>query len=109
MGFPFVSCRGRRAPGWGHANRPGHPLPSAHAPNAPRPPRPRPPLLGYPNSVRVLVSGATGWLGRRLVTRLLRAGLEVRALLEPSGSAEVPDEVERAVADLRDRPALMAA
>ncbi|EMY32648.1 nucleoside-diphosphate sugar epimerase [Arthrobacter crystallopoietes BAB-32] len=54
---------------------------------------------------RVLVTGATGYIGGRLVPRLLEAGYAVRVLVRsPSKIEEVPwhDEVEIATGDLGD-------
>ena len=62
--------------------------------------------------IRCLVTGATGYIGRRLVPRLLDAGLRVRALARnPDKLAEVPwrDDVEVVRGDLGDVESLTAA
>jgi nucleoside-diphosphate-sugar epimerase len=51
--------------------------------------------------LRVLVTGAAGFLGRRVVDGLVRRGHEVRALVRPASSSEWPPEVEVARLDLR--------
>jgi hypothetical protein len=53
----------------------------------------------------VLVTGATGLVGRRLVVRLLRAGVTVRALSRSPARAGLPAEVEVHGWDGRDAPA----
>ena len=62
--------------------------------------------------IRCLVTGATGYIGGRLVPRLLDAGLQVRALARnPDKLAAVSwrDDVEVARGDLTDRDSLTAA
>ena len=62
--------------------------------------------------VRCLVTGATGYIGGRLVPRLLDAGLQVRALArtpEKLDSAPWRDGVEVARGDLTDPDSLAAA
>jgi uncharacterized protein YbjT (DUF2867 family) len=62
--------------------------------------------------IRCLVTGATGYIGGRLVPRLLEAGLTVRAMARnPDKLAKVPwhDEVEVARGDLTDRQSLTEA
>lgn len=49
---------------------------------------------------RVLVTGATGFIGRRLVPALLRAGIEARAMSRHPETYEGPGEVVRG--DVRD-------
>lgn len=59
--------------------------------------------------MKVLITGAGGRLGRALVRSLVEAGLEVRALVRPGGSAALPAHpaVEVAAADLRTHGALV--
>ena len=59
----------------------------------------------------VLVCGATGALGSRIVNRLVAAGLHVRALVRPQSSSAALEElgVEIAHGDLRDTPSLEGA
>jgi nucleoside-diphosphate-sugar epimerase len=59
---------------------------------------------------QVLVTGATGWIGGRLVPELLRAGHDVRSLVEPGVEPGpiVPD-VEVVRGDVRDPTAVAAA
>jgi NADH dehydrogenase len=57
----------------------------------------------------VLVTGATGYVGRRLVPRLLEAGYGVRALVRDPGARNWPAAVERARGDLTDAASLGAA
>jgi nucleoside-diphosphate-sugar epimerase len=63
--------------------------------------------------VRVLVTGAAGFIGARVVRELLDAGHEVTALLRPGGAAPrlaaVHDQIAVARADLEDRTAVAAA
>lgn len=56
----------------------------------------------------VLVAGATGATGRRVVEELVQAGVPVRALVRDADRARalLPAGVELAVADVGDRPAL---
>jgi UDP-glucose 4-epimerase len=62
---------------------------------------------------RVLVTGATGFIGQRLVRRLVRAEARVYAGVAPDESPEhvagLPAQVKRLVFDLRDREAVQAA
>src|SRR5690606_29885282 len=54
--------------------------------------------------VRVLVTGANGFLGRHVVTALLARGVDVRALVRPAASLEElgwPSSVDVFRADLR--------
>jgi uncharacterized protein YbjT (DUF2867 family) len=58
----------------------------------------------------VLVTGATGTVGRHLVTQLAAAGHPVRALIrDPNKAATLPPGVEVAVADLTEPRSLAAA
>jgi uncharacterized protein YbjT (DUF2867 family) len=62
--------------------------------------------------IRCLVTGATGYIGGRLVPRLLEAGLTVRAMARnPDKLAKVPwhDEVEVVRGDLTDSQSLTEA
>ncbi|MBE1490117.1 uncharacterized protein YbjT (DUF2867 family) [Plantactinospora soyae] len=58
--------------------------------------------------VTILVTGATGNIGRHVVRGLLTAGVAVRALVRDPGAAELPDGVELVRGDLT-RPAELAA
>ncbi|KAA2253827.1 NAD(P)H-binding protein [Solihabitans fulvus] len=51
---------------------------------------------------RILVTGATGTIGRLVVAELADAGLDVRALVRDPGAAALPDGVEAATGDLSD-------
>jgi GDP-4-dehydro-6-deoxy-D-mannose reductase len=57
--------------------------------------------------MRILVTGASGFLGRHLVTRLAAAGAHTTALCLERGP--LPPEVEFVHADVRDRAAVAAA
>jgi nucleoside-diphosphate-sugar epimerase len=57
---------------------------------------------------RVLVTGATGFLGRHVCAALVRSGARVRGLIR-SGEAPVPDVEVARTAGLNDVPALRAA
>jgi UDP-glucose 4-epimerase len=60
--------------------------------------------------MKVLVSGAGGFLGRSVVDRLLERGHEVRAIVRPSSSKPPwPDTVEVFRADLRVQDGLVSA
>ena len=48
----------------------------------------------------ILVSGATGHVGRHLVSQLLRTGAAVRALVRNPDSAGLPGDVEVVRGDL---------
>jgi uncharacterized protein YbjT (DUF2867 family) len=50
---------------------------------------------------KVLVTGATGFIGRRLIDKLLAAGYPVRCLVRQA-KADLPESVEVLVADLLD-------
>jgi len=56
----------------------------------------------------VLVTGATGFLGQRIVARLQREGVRVRALVRPERAGVLP-AVEDCVGDLGDETAIAAA
>ncbi len=60
--------------------------------------------------MKILVTGASGYIGRHLIERLRRAGCAVRALAHEAGqSGEWPAGVEVAVGDVRDPQAMKAA
>jgi 2-alkyl-3-oxoalkanoate reductase len=57
--------------------------------------------------VKILVTGANGFLGRHVIATLLNRGHAIRALVRPTASVEQlgwPSAVEVAHADLRDGP-----
>jgi uncharacterized protein YbjT (DUF2867 family) len=56
--------------------------------------------------MRVLVVGATGFVGRRLVPALVAAGHDVVALVRDPGAYDPPDGVEVVTADLLDARSL---
>ncbi len=58
---------------------------------------------------RVLVTGATGRIGREVVARLLAAGAEVRALTRNPTRARLPEGVEIVAGDLTQPDSLEAA
>ena len=59
---------------------------------------------------RILVTGAAGFLGERLVKELHGTGYVVRALVRKlSHTISFPSDVEVVVGDLRDAPAIRAA
>jgi uncharacterized protein YbjT (DUF2867 family) len=49
---------------------------------------------------RILITGATGTIGRQVVSQLLGAGLQVRALVRNPQAASLPPQVEVAAGDL---------
>jgi uncharacterized protein YbjT (DUF2867 family) len=57
----------------------------------------------------ILVTGATGRIGRHLVQQLVARGAPVRALVRDPATAELPPGVEVVQGDLLDLPALRAA
>jgi uncharacterized protein YbjT (DUF2867 family) len=54
----------------------------------------------------ILVTGATGKIGRHVVAQLLDAGVAVRALARDPAKASLPDEVTVVRGDLSDPPSL---
>ena len=57
--------------------------------------------------MRILVTGATGFIGRHLVARLRQDGYIVRALAHnPGGPTTCPEEVESVVGDVCDAQAM---
>jgi farnesol dehydrogenase len=60
--------------------------------------------------MRVVVTGATGYLGGRLCAALVGAGHAVRALARPSSNvSSLPRDVELAYGDVTDAESLAAA
>ncbi len=57
----------------------------------------------------ILVTGATGFIGGRLVRRLAGAGLSVRALVRDPARASLPEGVEIVQGDLADAASLQSA
>lgn len=57
----------------------------------------------------ILVTGATGNVGRQVVSRLRHAGAVVRAMTRNPNSAKLPEDVEVVRADLTDAGTLDAA
>lgn len=57
------------------------------------------------NNDLILVTGATGHVGRHLVTELLTTGARVRALSRTPGTADLPDRVEVVAGEFSDLPA----
>ncbi|MDT8436027.1 MAG: NAD-dependent epimerase/dehydratase family protein [Gemmatimonadota bacterium] len=78
------------------------------APGPATAPRPEPELPEEGTTHRVLLSGATGFLGGHLLPRLVARGHRVRALARPGGRPPGADgpTVEWRVADLVDRASL---
>lgn len=62
----------------------------------------------YAEEGTVLVTGATGFIGRRLVQALLTEGYRVRCLVRQA-DASLPERAERAVCDVLERRGLDAA
>jgi uncharacterized protein YbjT (DUF2867 family) len=56
--------------------------------------------------MKVLVIGATGTIGREVVSQLLPTGAHVRAMSRTPGRAQLPPEVELVRGDLTDPPTL---
>jgi uncharacterized protein YbjT (DUF2867 family) len=56
--------------------------------------------------MRVLVTGATGHVGRIVVEQLVEAGVQVRAMTRRPHEARFPDAVETVAGDLTDPDAL---
>lgn len=57
----------------------------------------------------ILVTGATGKVGRHVIDHLLREDVQVRALTRHPNTADLPDEVEVVRGDLQDSDAVHAA
>jgi uncharacterized protein YbjT (DUF2867 family) len=51
----------------------------------------------------VLVTGGTGYIGRRLIPELVTRGHRVRAIVRPGSEAKVPTGAEAAIGDVRSR------
>jgi uncharacterized protein YbjT (DUF2867 family) len=58
-----------------------------------------------PHRGKVLIAGATGFIGKRLVSELLAEGFQVRAMVRNQGN-QFPKEVETVRGDLLDRASL---
>ncbi|MDD2337542.1 MAG: NAD(P)H-binding protein [Geobacteraceae bacterium] len=58
-----------------------------------------------PHQGKVLIAGATGFIGRRLVRALVAEGFQVRAMVRNPGK-QFPEEVETLHGDLLDRASL---
>jgi uncharacterized protein YbjT (DUF2867 family) len=58
-----------------------------------------------PEEGTVLVTGATGFIGRRLVDSLLKEGFTVRCMVRKR-TAQLPDRVEKITGDLLEPPSL---
>lgn len=58
---------------------------------------------------KILVTGATGNVGRNVVAELLEGGSEVRAMSRDPDSANLPDSVEAVRGDLREPDTMAAA
>ncbi|MGH2929610.1 MAG: SDR family oxidoreductase, partial [Solirubrobacteraceae bacterium] len=63
--------------------------------------------LSTPSDARVLVTGADGYVGRRLVARLVAAGRPVRAMVRATGTSRHPAGVQVVRADVT-QPATLA-
>lgn len=63
------------------------------------------------NTVKVLVAGATGETGSRVVTQLLKRGISVKALVRDvaTAQAKLPSEVELVQGEVGNRASLQAA
>lgn len=59
--------------------------------------------------MKMLVTGATGKIGRYIVAQLLRAGTQVRALTRNPAAANLPDGVEVVAGDLTQPQSLLPA
>jgi len=61
--------------------------------------------------MKALVTGASGFIGGSVARALLARGLEVRALLRPGATANVPDpsQLDVVAGDLRDASSVLAA
>ena len=57
----------------------------------------------------ILVTGATGNVGRQVVQQLVQRGAQVRALVRNPATADLPAEVEVVQGDLLDVEALRSA
>jgi uncharacterized protein YbjT (DUF2867 family) len=64
---------------------------------------------GTGNSGTVLATGATGNVGRHVVTQLRDTGVAVRALVRNPGTADLPDGIEVVRGDLADPGSLSSA
>ncbi|MFQ5876770.1 MAG: NAD-dependent epimerase/dehydratase family protein [Acidobacteriota bacterium] len=56
--------------------------------------------------MRVLITGATGYLGSHVARRIAAAGHRVRALCRPGSEARAPSGCESAIGDICDRPSI---
>ena len=51
----------------------------------------------------VVVTGGTGYLGRRLIPSLVERGFHVRAIVRPGSQSKIPPGAQVVVGDVRDR------
>jgi uncharacterized protein YbjT (DUF2867 family) len=59
-------------------------------------------------SPTIVVTGGTGYIGRRLIPRLLDRGFHVRAIVRAGSEAKVPRGAQVVIGDVRDRASIEA-
>ncbi|HSK28538.1 MAG TPA: NAD(P)H-binding protein, partial [Candidatus Limnocylindria bacterium] len=62
-----------------------------------------------PAPIDILVTGGTGYIGRRLVPMLVARGHRVRVLTRPQSAGHVPDGATAVVGDALDKASVLAA
>ncbi len=57
---------------------------------------------GHPNAIMILITGATGQIGRELIRQLIPTGAPLRAFVRQPARADLPASVERVAGDFSE-------